>query len=107
KDLYRSPSPVSSLSTDTNTIGFAAEKAGYKATFVSLVKNYCYDLLNICYGVNTGVYHSISTLLSVILLAYYPTDQVAIGWIGFTMVIAGLIGSIVAGVVLERTGRYR
>ncbi|KAM3182088.1 hypothetical protein ACTXT7_013103 [Hymenolepis weldensis] len=34
-------------------------------------------------------------------------EQVAIGWIGFSMVIAGLVGSIVAGVILKRTGLYR
>ncbi|KAL7055852.1 hypothetical protein AAHC03_022534 [Spirometra sp. Aus1] len=110
KDLSRSSSPVSSLSvgslTTTATV-FGPEGGGYKATFLKLFKNCSFDLLNICYGVNTGVYHTISTLLSVILLVHYPNDQVAIGWIGFTMVIAGLIGSIVAGVVLERTGLYR
>ncbi|VDD83781.1 unnamed protein product [Mesocestoides corti] len=58
-------------------------------------------------GVNTGVYYEIGTLLSVILLEYFPTEQVAIGWVGFSMVIAGLIGSIVAGIVLKKTGLYR
>ncbi|BHF81538.1 Feline leukemia virus subgroup C receptor-related protein 2 [Sparganum proliferum] len=109
KDLSRCSSPVSSLSVGSLTTAtvFGPEGGGYMATFLKLFKNCSFDLLNICYGVNTGVYHTISTLLSVILLVHYPTDQVAIGWIGFTMVIAGLIGSIVAGVVLERTGLYR
>ncbi|CDS43539.1 feline leukemia virus subgroup C [Echinococcus multilocularis] len=63
--------------------------------------------LNICYGVNTGVYYEIGTLLNSIVAEFFPTEQVAIGWIGFSMVIAGLVGSIVAGVVLKKTGLYR
>uniref|UniRef100_A0A5K3FP62 MFS domain-containing protein n=2 Tax=Mesocestoides corti TaxID=53468 RepID=A0A5K3FP62_MESCO len=70
-------------------------------------KSLSFIWLNICYGVNTGVYYEIGTLLSVILLEYFPTEQVAIGWVGFSMVIAGLIGSIVAGIVLKKTGLYR
>ncbi|VUZ38873.1 unnamed protein product, partial [Hymenolepis diminuta] len=73
---------------------------------------YCFKigsfvLLNICYGVNTAVYYEIGTLLNAIVAEYFPNEQVAIGWIGFSMVIAGLVGSIVAGVVLKRTGLYR
>ncbi|KAL5103047.1 Feline leukemia viru subgroup C receptor-related protein 2 [Taenia crassiceps] len=73
---------------------------------------YCFKcvsfiLLNICYGVNTGVYYEIGTLLNSIVAEFFPTEQVAIGWIGFSMVIAGLVGSIVAGAVLKKTGLYR
>ncbi|BHF81553.1 Feline leukemia virus subgroup C receptor-related protein 2 [Sparganum proliferum] len=96
-----SPSNVNAISD------ISPEAPGYKAAIVQLLKNCSFDLLNICYGVNIAVYFAVGTLLNVILLVHYPTEQVAIGWIGFTMVISGLVGSIVAGVVMERTGHYR
>ncbi|BHF81537.1 Feline leukemia virus subgroup C receptor-related protein 2 [Sparganum proliferum] len=108
--LSISPSPhfcSSSLNNVSIITAFDPEDTGYKAALVGLLKNCSFGLLNICYGVNTAVYYASGTLLNVILLAHYPTEQVAIGWIGFTMVVAGVIGSIVAGVVLERTGQYR
>uniref|UniRef100_A0A158REH1 MFS domain-containing protein n=1 Tax=Hydatigena taeniaeformis TaxID=6205 RepID=A0A158REH1_HYDTA len=74
---------------------------------VHCFKSVSFILLNICYGVNTGVYYEIGTLLNSIVAEFFPTEQVAIGWIGFSMVIAGLVGSIVAGAVLKKTGLYR
>ncbi|VDL57380.1 unnamed protein product [Hymenolepis diminuta] len=41
------------------------------------------------------------------VIKFFPNDQVNIGWIGFAMVISGLVGSIVAGVILKKTGQYR
>ncbi|KAM7533162.1 hypothetical protein Aperf_G00000122740 [Anoplocephala perfoliata] len=70
-------------------------------------KSASFVLLNICYGVNTGVYYEIGTLLNTIVSEFFPTEQVAIGWIGFAMVIAGVVGSIMAGIVLKKTGLYR
>nr|VZI46163.1 unnamed protein product [Spirometra erinaceieuropaei] len=109
-NLSIAPSPTycpSSLNNVSIITAFDPVDTGYKAALVGLLKNCSFGLLNICYGVNTAVFYASGALLNVILLAYYPTEQVAIGWIGFTMVIAGVIGSIVAGVVLERTGLYR
>ncbi|KAM7534082.1 hypothetical protein Aperf_G00000107107 [Anoplocephala perfoliata] len=48
-------------------------------------------------GVNTGVYYEIGTLLNAIVSEFFPEEQVAIGWIGFSMVIAGVFGALLAG----------
>ncbi|VDO06162.1 unnamed protein product [Rodentolepis nana] len=70
-------------------------------------KNLSFVLLMICYGVNTGVYYEIGTLLSPMVTNFFPDEHITIGWIGFTMIIAGLFGSIVAGIILRNTGQYR
>ncbi|KAM7540161.1 hypothetical protein Aperf_G00000027829 [Anoplocephala perfoliata] len=84
-----------------------AMKKNFFLQITHCLKNINFVFLTICYGVNTGVYYEIGTLLNPVISEFFPKEQVAIGWVGFSMIITGMVGSLVAGVILKRTGQYR
>lgn len=82
------------------------DQMSFKEQLKKSLTNVNYILLVFSYGINTGVYYALGTLLNVILQAYFPAN-VHIGWIGFTMVVSGIIGSVVVGVILDKTKKFR
>ncbi|XP_026481098.1 feline leukemia virus subgroup C receptor-related protein 2-like [Ctenocephalides felis] len=72
-----------------------------------LLTNVGYDLLLGSYGINVGVFYALSTLLNQIVLQYYPGHEEDAGKIGLTIVLAGMLGSVVCGVVLDKTHRFK
>ncbi|KJH47504.1 hypothetical protein DICVIV_06391 [Dictyocaulus viviparus] len=76
-------------------------------TLFQLITNKDFLLLFITYGINTGVFYAISTLLAQMVLPYYPTKSVAIGEIGVVIVVAGMLGSIIGGFLLDKFKRFK
>ncbi|OON19459.1 hypothetical protein X801_04674, partial [Opisthorchis viverrini] len=83
-----------------------ANKSGYKQQLLSVLKNVNFMLLLVSYGINTGIYYAVGTLLNPILAQYFGGNP-NIGWIGFTMIVAGILGSVLAGICLDKTKKYR
>ncbi len=46
----------------------------FKQSLLNLFKNLHFDLIFITYGINTGIFYSISTLLNQIINEYYPVN---------------------------------
>ncbi|KAA3678520.1 MFS transporter, FLVCR family, feline leukemia virus subgroup C receptor-related protein [Paragonimus westermani] len=82
------------------------DQLGFKQQLFYILRNPHFVLLVLSYGINTGVYYAVGTLLNVILQAYFP-NETSIGWIGFTMIMAGIVGSVLAGTILDRSKRYK
>lgn len=59
------------------------------------------------YGANVGMYYAYSTFLNQLLLPHFPAQDVAIGWVGFVIVVAGLIGDVGIGFYLDKTHKYK
>lgn len=76
------------------------------AALKRLFKNIPFVLLFISYGILTGVYYAVGTLLNSILLGYF-TNSTLSGWAGFTMIIAGIFGSVITGVILDKTKKFK
>ncbi|XP_059058357.1 uncharacterized MFS-type transporter C09D4.1 [Achroia grisella] len=72
-----------------------------------LLTNRNYVLLLISYGLNVGVFYAISTLLNQLVLTYYPGANEDAGRIGLVIVVAGMIGSVVCGLILDKTHRFK
>lgn len=64
-----------------------------------LVTNGGFVLLMLTYGVNAGSYYAIGTLLNPMILHYFPGEAINAGRIGLTLVVAGVIGSFIAGLL--------
>ncbi|XP_059944476.1 heme transporter FLVCR1 isoform X3 [Mesoplodon densirostris] len=58
-------------------------------------------------GIMTGAFYSVSTLLNQIILTYYEGEEVNAGRIGLTLVLAGMVGSILCGLWLDYTKTYK
>ncbi|WKX91227.1 hypothetical protein Q1695_009786 [Nippostrongylus brasiliensis] len=76
-------------------------------SLVQLMTSRDFVLLFITYGINTGVFYAVSTLLAQMVLPFYPTESVAIGQIGVVMVVAGMIGSVVGGILLDKFKKFK
>ncbi|KAM5164882.1 choline/ethanolamine transporter FLVCR1 [Mantella aurantiaca] len=83
------------------------EDYSYKISILNLFKNVPFVLLLISYGIMTGSFYSVSTLLNQMITSHYEGEEVNAGRIGLTLVIAGMVGSVICGVWLDYTKTYK
>ncbi|XP_067901105.1 feline leukemia virus subgroup C receptor-related protein 1 isoform X2 [Heterodontus francisci] len=79
----------------------------YKQSILNLFKNVPFVLLLLSYGVLTGCYYSVGTLLNQMIIAYYPGEEINAGKIGLTLVVSGMVGSIISGFWVDHTKTYK
>ncbi|XP_041950960.1 feline leukemia virus subgroup C receptor-related protein 1 [Alosa sapidissima] len=79
----------------------------YKTSIINILKNKSFILLTISYGIMTGSFYSVSTLLNQIIIFYYKNEEKNAGRIGLTLVLAGMVGSVICGVWLDYTKTYK
>ncbi|XP_067947626.1 heme transporter FLVCR2-like [Watersipora subatra] len=89
-----------------------SSQVNYLSSLRQLSKNFPFCLLVLTYGLNAGVYYSVGTLLNPIILGFFPVEQYPnihthCGWIGLTLVIGGLVGSVLAGVWLDKSKHFK
>ncbi|XP_041832546.1 feline leukemia virus subgroup C receptor-related protein 1 isoform X2 [Melanotaenia boesemani] len=87
--------------------GSPLEDYSYKQSIINLMKNKAFVLLLISYGILTGSFYSVSTLLNQMIMAYYQNQELNAGRIGLTLVVAGMVGSILCGIWLDNTKTYK
>ncbi|KAM4522199.1 choline/ethanolamine transporter flvcr2b isoform 3-T3 [Odontesthes bonariensis] len=83
------------------------EQYSYMASILRLLRNKPFILLIITYGLNVGCFYAVGTLLNRMIIEHYPGEEVNAGRIGLTIVIAGMVGSLICGVWLDRTKTYK
>ncbi|XP_026197174.1 feline leukemia virus subgroup C receptor-related protein 2 isoform X2 [Anabas testudineus] len=83
------------------------EQYSYIASICRLLRNWPFILLIITYGLNVGCFYAVSTLLNRMIIEHYPGEEVNAGRIGLTIVIAGMVGSLICGVWLDKTKTYK
>ncbi|KAL3052113.1 hypothetical protein OYC64_004798 [Pagothenia borchgrevinki] len=83
------------------------EDYSYKQSIINLMKNKAFVLLLVSYGIMTGSYYSVSTLLNQMIMACYKNQELNAGRIGLTLVVAGMVGSILCGLWLDHTKTYK
>jgi len=82
----------------------------YFSSLKCLLTDFPFVLLFLSYGINTGVYYAIGTLLNPLMMPFFKDVdgvEATIGLIGLVMVIAGLLGSAICGVILDKTKAYK
>ncbi|KAL6477550.1 hypothetical protein MHYP_G00133850 [Metynnis hypsauchen] len=83
------------------------QEYSYLASIRRLVCNKPFVLLIITYGLNVGCFYAVSTLLNRMIIDHYPGEEVNAGRIGLTIVIAGMVGSLICGIWLDKTKTYK
>ncbi|KAJ8736680.1 hypothetical protein PYW08_007336 [Mythimna loreyi] len=96
------PSPPSAAADMGNSLD-----SNFLLSLKKLITNRNYVLLLISYGLNVGTFYAISTLLNQVILTYYPGANVDAGRIGLVIVVAGMAGSVVCGLILDKTHRFK
>ena len=90
--------------------GLLAEKqesplAGFFSTLKRVLAHKSFILLVLNYGLIVGVYYAVSTLLSQLVSDAHESSQV--GLMGAVMVITGLFGSVLGGILLDKTKKFK
>ncbi|XP_074844716.1 choline/ethanolamine transporter FLVCR1 [Carettochelys insculpta] len=83
------------------------EDYSYKQSIINLFRNVPFVLLLISYGIMTGAFYSVSTVLNQMIVTHYEGEEVNAGRIGLTLVVAGMVGSIICGLWLDYTKTYK
>uniref|UniRef100_A0A8D0L9H3 Choline/ethanolamine transporter FLVCR1 n=1 Tax=Sphenodon punctatus TaxID=8508 RepID=A0A8D0L9H3_SPHPU len=85
----------------------APEEYSYMQSIFRLLCNINFILLIISYGLNTGCFYALSTLLNRVVIHHYPGEEVNAGRIGLTIVVAGMVGALITGIWLDKTKMYK
>ncbi|XP_030368859.1 feline leukemia virus subgroup C receptor-related protein 2 isoform X2 [Scaptodrosophila lebanonensis] len=102
------PTPPSAAQEAAQRIeGGHAEQVSFFQSLKNLMTNSNFIFLLLSYGINVGVFYAISTLLNPVVLKYYPGHEVDTGRIGLSIVLAGMLGSVVSGIVLDKTHKFK
>uniref|UniRef100_A0A8B9P4H6 Feline leukemia virus subgroup C receptor-related protein 2 n=1 Tax=Apteryx owenii TaxID=8824 RepID=A0A8B9P4H6_APTOW len=83
------------------------EEYSYVQSILRLVCNTNFMLLMVTYGLNTGCFYSLSTLLNRMVIHHYPGEEVNAGRIGLIIVLSGMVGALISGIWLDRTKTYK
>ncbi|NWU94319.1 FLVC2 protein, partial [Upupa epops] len=83
------------------------EDYSYVQSILRLLRNINFLLLMVTYGLNTGCFYSLSTLLNRMVIRHYPGEEVNAGRIGLTIVLSGMVGALISGIWLDRTKTYK
>ncbi|XP_020570311.1 feline leukemia virus subgroup C receptor-related protein 2 isoform X2 [Oryzias latipes] len=84
-----------------------AEEYSYVASILRLLRNRPFVLLILTYGLNVGCYYAVGTLLNRMIISHYPNEEVNAGRIGLTIIVSGMVGSLICGLWLDRTKTYK
>lgn len=101
------PTPPTAAAQGTNVNEQIGDSSAFMSSIKRLLLNPNYILLLLSYGINVGVFYAISTLLNQIILEYYPGRETDVGRIGLFIVLAGMVGSVCCGIVLDKTHRFK
>lgn len=81
----------------------------YFTSIKNLVTNRGYILLLLTYGMNVGVFYAVSTLLNASVVKHFHHEGATedAGRIGLVIVVFGMLGSMLSGIVLDKTHWYK
>lgn len=97
------PDSPPSLAVDSSS----SLESNFLQSIKKLLTNRNYILLLISYGLNVGTFYAISTLLNQVILTHYPGANTDAGRIGLVIVVSGIVSSVVFGLVLDKTHKYK
>ncbi|KAH9374225.1 hypothetical protein HPB48_013710 [Haemaphysalis longicornis] len=82
-------------------------KATLTAGIGTLLRDRNFCLLLGSYGLNAGAFYTVCTLLNPAILIYFPGEERFAGWLGLSIIVAGLFGSWLCCMAVDKTGRYK
>ncbi|XP_062824393.1 heme transporter FLVCR2 isoform X1 [Anolis carolinensis] len=85
----------------------APEEYSYLQSIVRLFRNVNFVLLIVSYGLNTGCFYALSTMLNRMVVLNYPGEELNAGRIGLTIIVSGMLGALITGIWLDRTKMYK
>ena len=94
-------------STTTNSAAPRPSPNSFRALLWDLFNDVNFVLLMASYGLNVGVFYAISTVLNQMIAPTWANANTLVGRLGLLMIISGMFGSVVSGLILDKTRMYR
>ncbi|XP_058843857.1 heme transporter FLVCR2-like isoform X2 [Acipenser ruthenus] len=85
----------------------SSEQYSYLQSILKLIRNRPFILLIVTYGINTGCFYAVLTLLNKMIIEHYPGEEINAWRIGLTIVISGMVGVLICGIWLDKTKSYK
>ncbi|XP_017909246.1 PREDICTED: feline leukemia virus subgroup C receptor-related protein 2 [Capra hircus] len=63
--------------------------------------------LLLSFGLNAGAFYALCTLLNRMVIFHYTGEGVIVGRIGLTIAVAGMLGTVISSIWLDRTKTYK
>ncbi|XP_059176363.1 heme transporter FLVCR2-like [Physella acuta] len=104
--FLRDKPPLPPSRAQQMAVDVAAHEEYFKSLF-RMLKNKGFVYLAIAYGIITGSFYTISTLLNAIMLHYFKNEEENTGRIGMTIILTGVLGAIIAGIWLDKTKTFK
>lgn len=80
-------------------------------SYLKVLKTFFFDIdfvfLFVTYGINVGVFYAVSTLLEQVINIHFPGSSKEAGQMGLLLTLAGTIGSVVCGIILDKTHLFK
>ncbi|GAA6109212.1 feline leukemia virus subgroup C receptor-related protein 2 [Tachysurus ichikawai] len=105
--VFQDKPPIPPSQAQVAMQNMPSQDYSYLASIRRLLCNKPFVLLIITYGLNVGCFYAVSTLLNRMIIDYYPGEEVNAGRIGLTLVISGMVGSLICGIWLDKTKKYK
>ena len=80
---------------------------GLLKNFKSLVKMLSFHLLVHSYALYFGLVNTVNNILNQMCIKHFPSKEKLIGIMGFTNILLGLLGSVICGILIDKTRRYK
>jgi FLVCR family MFS transporter 7 len=96
---------VSQAGEQENTTTFWQNFKIYLSECGKLLKSKDFIILFICFGFSLGLFNALSTLIQQMLCIRGYTDVDA-GYFGGAMIVSGIVGSGIAGIILDKTKKF-
>ena len=77
----------------------------YFGQMIKLLSSKDFLILFLSFGLSLGLFNTLTTLLEQILCTRGYTD-LDVGYFGGAMIVSGMVGSLIAGVILDKTKRF-
>lgn len=79
----------------------------FKTSVKAVLASPGYLYLLVTNAINTGVTLAAATVLNDLILSVFPDSEDDAGFIGLVMVVAGLVGAVISGLVLDFTAKFK
>ena len=90
---------------------FESSEYNLNTNYYDVLKTFFFDLdfvfLFVTYGINVGVFYAVSTLLEQVINLHFANSSREAGEMGLLLTLAGTIGSVVCGIILDKTHLFK
>lgn len=84
-----------------------SERESFVKSLKVLLTNKAFLIHNLAYAINGSVLSALATFLNQFTLYYFKDNEQDAGILGLLLIVLGMIGSVLIGIILDKTKQYK